>query len=588
MRVIYPYGLNETEATNESEVHAGYNFELQFGAKKLSPRGPIDLKGTAPNGGSINGIMQLVTRANSVTTLIYADASTPTLYNWTGANTSTAFTSVRTTSSDSMLRAAYWSLTDCLTITDLRKLTPLLNWNGTACTRQKTGLGVGSTTVITSISEASGTYTVLEAGHGLVAGDLAIIAGTTNAGHNAEHEVTNVVSAGAWDYVDAVGYGASTDGTAEKGVELFAKYSVVHNGRLWLFNITTDTDENAHMILASAFEDYESFDTVTRSGAATGNEAFYTLSPDLKSINGVTSFNRQLLISTEDGAIHRLIGVDAADYQFATYYSGSAAIGEESMANIGNDVIYMRNSGNIDLLGAKVESSDVGADDISRFIPTTIHDLTESLTVYDQAHQKVFFFVGDKILVLFKDILATSQGSPWSVYKTALTDSSGSIFDTKAATYIRRPSETVYTIYFGDVDGNIYDLNGTGYGDNSTSIALSVTKPLIESTRLKILRGYIQYRRFGQFNCSVIFDWSEEYNQTICDLTLKGSTTTEEPPYYGAEVYYGGDFYYNEGFEFADTVSKQNFSPAGRSDGFFMTFYADTTVQWQVDHIELT
>ena len=589
--LTFDFGLNETEATQQTEAQEGYNFDLELGAKRLFPRKPIDLKGTVPNAGSVNAILQLVKRDDSETTLIMGDATTPTLYSWTGTNTTTAFTSERTTNiaSTSMLRGTYWSLDDHLVITDLRKLTPLLNWDGSSVTRQKTALGGGTAKANTGISEAAGTYTVLTASHGYSVGDTVIIAGTDNASLHGEHEVTSVPSAGAWQYVDTAGLGGttSTHGTSELTVELFAKYGIVHNGRMWLFNVKDGSNDNPHMILASAFEDHESYDTVNRSGVASGNAAFYTLTPDLKPINGAWVFNKQLIISTVDGALHRLSGVDAADYQFTTYFAGSAAIGEESGANIGNDVIYMRKSGNIDLLTTTDRSGDVRADDISRYIPDTTKDLTGSLVVYDQKNQKVLFFLDNKVIVLFKDILATGGGSPWSVYKTSVVDSNGGmIFTTKAASYIRRPGESSYSVYFGDADGNIYDLNGAGTGDNGTDIIMSRKTPLIETTRLSILRGNIQYRRLGQMVISLIFDWSNEYNETQCDITLKGPSSTDAPNYYGGAVYYGGTFYYNEGFAFDEKVSKQNFSPAGRADGFFLTLYTETDVQYQIDNIK--
>jgi len=603
-KLEFNFGLNETESTQPTEALSGYNFELELAATRLFPRKPIDRKATVPNAGSVNGLMQLVERDGTETSLVYgAEATTPTLYSWTGGDTSTAFTNVRTTTmaSASMLRDTYWSLDDHLIITDLRKLTPLLNWNGTSASRHKTNLGGGVTTANTAITESpSGTYTVLSAAHGLVPGDLAFVVGAVPDALNGEHEVTNVPSAGAWVYTDTDSIGnSSTHGTTEKDVDLYAKYSIVHNNRLWLFNITTIEGgvktENPHMVLASLFEDSESFDTVNRNGIATGNAAFFTLTPDLKEINGVALFNKQLIISTHDGALHRLSGLDAADYQFTTYYAGSAAVSEEATVNIGNDVIYMLRGGGIDLLGATDTSGDVRADDVSRWIPTTTKDLTESTAVYDQQNQKVFFFLPDKILVLFKDILATGGGSPWTVYETDLTDSDGSIFDTKGVRYMFRPTTTDQTIYFGDSDGNIYDLNGTGVGDNGSNIVVSRKTPLLDTTRQTILLGNIQYRRLGEFSCSLIFDWSSEYNTTQCDITLKGPSSTQtEVAYYNDAAYYENPAtsntrtdYYNEGFTFTGKVSKQNFSPAGRSDGYFMTYYSESTVQFQIDNINL-
>lgn len=603
-RITFEFGINETESTTDKEALTGCNFDLELGARRLFPRKPIDLKGTVPNGGSVNGIMQLVTRDDVETTIVYGAGSvtTPTLYSWTGANTSTAFTLERTTNLDSasMLRAVYWSLDDHLSITDLRKLTPLLNWDGTDATRHKTGLSVGSPAAV-ALTCSTGTVTAVAAGHGLSVGDLSTIAGASQADFNGEHEVLTVPTSTTFTYAITTCPTTTATGssiTFDAGIDLYAKYGVVHNGRLWLFNIDTVNGgvraENPHMILGSAFENPESFDTVNRSGTATGNAAFFTLTPDLKPINGVALFNKQLVISTIDGSLFRLIGLDASDYQFVQYFAGSSALGEESMANIGNDVTYLRKGGNIDLLSTTDRSGDVRADDLSRWIPKSTEDIQSAITVYDQFNQKVLFILDDRILVMFKDILeaggGSPEGSPWSSYKTQLTDSAGDfIFKTKAATYIRRPGLTTYSIYMGDLDGNIYDMDGSGVGDNGTDIVVQRKTKLLEMDRAQIMQGNVRYRRFGEMNISLIFDWANEYNITQSDLTLKGVPPgAQVPAYYNNISFYNSaNDFYNEGFSFADKVSTQNFSPSGRAEAFFLTFYTETTVQFQIDHIAL-
>jgi len=596
-RITFDHGVNETESTQPTECESGYNFELQLASHHLKPRLPIDLKGTVPNAGSVQGLMQLITTTDTETTLVYGggQVTTPTLYSWTGANTSTAFTSVRTTNLDSssMLRGAYYALDDYLTIVDIQKLTPILNWNGASCSRHKTGLTSGSPQSVTGLTCSGGTVTATEAAHGRAVGDLVTIAGANEATFNGEYEILSVPTTTAFTYAITACTTTTATGTitADAGVDLYAKYGVVHNNRLWLFNIKTDTDDNPHVILASAFESATAFDTVNRSGVATGNEPFYIVTPDLKPINGVAVFNKQLIISTVDGSLHRLVGTDADDYQFVTYFGGSAAIGNESIANIGNDVVFMKRGGNIDLLSATDTSGDVRADDVSRFLPDTIADLTYANIIYDQQHQKVLFFLPSQVLVFFKDIAAQGGGSPWGIYKTQLTASFDnlSIFNSKAIHYMRRPQETTLTVYFGDNDGNIYDINGSGTGDNGEDIIIDRRTALIESTREIILQGYIHYRRLGEMNCSLLFDWANEYNETQADITLKGPPASQaDPTYYGGGYYYNeADNFYNEGFAFAEKKSRQNFSPAGRSEGFNFTFYTETTVQFQIDYVAL-
>ena len=151
MKMIFDGGLNENDGAALNECQEGYNFDLVFGDTNLKPRKPLDLKGTAPLGGAISGIMQLIMRDNTETTLIFEDdAVTPTIYDWDGSST---FTSKRTANlaTDSKLRSAYYSLDDVLVITDMNKGTPIMSWDGTTLSRHKTALTDGAGVSITSI-----------------------------------------------------------------------------------------------------------------------------------------------------------------------------------------------------------------------------------------------------------------------------------------------------------------------------------------------------------------------------------------------------------------------------------------------------
>ena len=137
MKLTFEGGLNENDGTQLNECQEGYNFDLVFGDTNLIPRKPLDLKGTATNGGNIAGIMQLIKKDDTDTTIVYEDdAVTPTIYLWDGGST---FTSKRTTNvaTDSKLRSTYFALDDTLSITDINKNTPLLRWDGTNVTRHK-------------------------------------------------------------------------------------------------------------------------------------------------------------------------------------------------------------------------------------------------------------------------------------------------------------------------------------------------------------------------------------------------------------------------------------------------------------------
>jgi hypothetical protein len=393
--------------------------------------------------------------------------------------------------------------------------------------------------------------------------------------------------------------------TTGLGTDLYARYGAVKDGRVWLANVKTTTD-TPHLIVASKFEDPTSYDTSLRGGPgsqgggtfATGQEAFYVLSPDLKPINGMTFFFNQLVISTEGGKLFKLTGTSGSTYQFVDFYPGSAAIGTESMANIGNDLIYMRKGGRVDLFSATQESGDVQTDDISAWIPTTIKDLTGAIVTYDQTNQKVFFFITDKVLVLFKELIG-GEVSPWSVYKTAQTFG----FNTNGAKYMKRPGTDIYSVYFGDSAGRVFDMNGSGAGDaGSSSIAvLRRTRYIYDgeggdkqgkgaiNLKNKILNGLVQYRRIENA-CDVTlgFDWGDEYNVSQSVVSLKGAPTAFAGNYWGGSSYWSGaSTYWNEGLAFAQKISSQSFSPTGKGPGFFFSVSLDTTTNFQIDSIDL-
>src|SRR5688572_4269530 len=359
--------------------------------------------------------------------------------------------------------------------------------------------------------------------------------------------------------------------TTGLGTDLYAKYGVVHLGRVWLANVTTTTD-TPHLIAASRFEDPTSFDVAQRAVSGTFSSvapAFYLLSPDLRPINGMKLFQDQLIFSTEGGRLFKLTGTSPTDFALEDFYAGSAATGDESMENIGNDVIFMKSGGNIDLLSATEKFGDVSADDVSRWIPDTVENLTGSITVYDQIRQKVFFFVSGKILVLFKDLIG-GELSPWSVYKTQ----EAFAFNTNAAAYIKRPGTQQYSVFFGDEVGRIFDLNGSvGGGDAGTEDVVVLRKTrfiqngeggdrfgrnALDFTR-KVLSGVVVYRRVSMpCDVSLTFDWGDEYNESTSVVTLKGAPTVDNPAYYSGMHYYSGaGSYYSIGNRFAQKISSQ-------------------------------
>lgn len=522
MKIYFSGGLNEQQQPSLHEAALGsYNFDLSKDRNALIQRAPFDLKGTATNAGDVRGILQLIKRDDSETTLIQAGN---VLYSWDGA---ASFTSVGSPNASSQLRGCYWSLDDYLLVTDLQKLTPVSRWNGTTFSTQTTGLGA----------------------------------------------------------------------------TLYAKYAIVHQNRVWLFNVTAGTD-TPHMIVASAFEAPTSFDTTKRAvndTFTTGLEAFYMLTPDLRGINGVTkSLSGDLIISTKEGSLFKLTGTTPDNYSFSEFYPYSNAVGNEAMGSMGNDIVYMRKHGSIDMVTATQNYGDIAADDLSRWIPTSVNGLDDAIIAYDQYRQKVLFFVDNKVLVLFKDVLyggalvgesgERAKLSPWSVYKT---QDSGS-FNTNAAAYIRIPGTLQYSVYFGANDGRIFDINGDGVsGDAGANdiVMLRKTKYISDADGIDFMRGItkgiLRYRRRSNVSFNIQIDWADEFNESLVTINLKEDAGLNVS-YYGGSVYYGGAYYYNSTAPVLEKISHINFSFVGRGTGAVVTLSSTDTLPYQVEMLELT
>lgn len=385
--------------------------------------------------------------------------------------------------------------------------------------------------------------------------------------------------------------------TTGLGASLYAKYAIVHLGRVWLFNVTSGTN-TPHLMVASAYETPTSYDTSLRaqdSSFTTGNEAFYMTTPDLLPINGVALFFNTLIISTDNGRIWKLTGTDSTDFAWLPFYSGSAAVGTETMANIGNDIVYMKRGGSVESLISTQDYGDVRADDLSRWIRNVTKDITDCRTVYDQKRQKVYFFNSNGSMpVLFKD-MQPSGLSPWSVYKTDHTSN----FDTSAAVYMRRPGGTDWFVYFGDSSGNIYQLEGTGEGDNGdTDIPVTRRTLLIEEikdsefekgykTNFDRLQGRVHYRRVADVDLVMDFEWGDDYSITQCTVPLEGPPVGDSSNYFGGSAYFGGAFYFNSGFFYSDRVSTKGFSPVGQGEGVYIDLSVTSSQRFDIIKIQV-
>lgn len=372
----------------------------------------------------------------------------------------------------------------------------------------------------------------------------------------------------------------------------YSRYSAVHQGRVVHANIKTDSTALPHVLLFSDFEDAENYDqSSTKQGAAqapgntslTGDEAFWLVTPDLRPVNALLEFFDTLVVSTTGGKMFRLTGYDAKTFNFEEFYPRSAALGDEAVATIGTDIIYMKEGGAIELLSATERFGDVSVDDLSRFILDITKTISDAQIIYDQTEQQVLFFVDGRVLVMDKARLVGNL-SPWSIYDTAMANN----FNTKAAAYLRHTDKTWRTLW-GDDSGNVYNFHGSGLsGDGGAEDIFTYrVSPRIEAldTMNQPLYGSFEYKRLGEVTVNASMDWTESYAVSRSSIPLKGEFSTGTAVVYGGAFYYGESWYYGQGSIQANPISIKGFSPVGRGPSFTLRLDVNSCSDFRINRI---
>jgi hypothetical protein len=304
----------------------------------------------------------------------------------------------------------------------------------------------------------------------------------------------------------------------------------------------------------------------------------------------VQVIHNQLVISTERGRLYKLTGTDANDYAWQPFYLGSAAVGHETMVNIGNDIAYMKEGGAIDLLSATQSFGDVRADDLTRWIQSSVSGLSDAIACYDQVRQKVYWFTQNdtatvgRALVLFKDVLPSGL-SPWSIYETDHASS----FITSAVKYMRKPGTTDYYVFWGDDAGHVFYMEGdtNGDGETATEIVTSRTTKLLEGDAYsKVMIGSVRYRRLNQVSLDLTAEWAEDLGDSSSSVVLKGPTS-DDASVWGSGSYWGGGSYWGSGTVALSKPSARSFSHVGVGTAFKLTASVSSTKRFHVDHLEL-
>jgi len=131
VQIRFGFGLNTRASEDEidpRECSAGQNFILDLENREFRNRPPFDLIATSPNAGSIDGFAQLLKADGTTSTLVQSGTN---VYKWDGAS---GFTKVGTVLTGTKMRgplSANWTLDDKVIISDIAKVNPICEWDGT-------------------------------------------------------------------------------------------------------------------------------------------------------------------------------------------------------------------------------------------------------------------------------------------------------------------------------------------------------------------------------------------------------------------------------------------------------------------------
>lgn len=345
----------------------------------------------------------------------------------------------------------------------------------------------------------------------------------------------------------------------------YAKYLNISNERAVFSHVKDGSSTSRHMIVGSLRSDYTQITVTDRPSSALSEEdPFFLLTPDLKPINGHVEAFGTAIISTERGQLFNLSGASAKDFSFDPFYPGSAATGEESVAYIGNDIVYGR-QGRIESVTDTNRFGDSENDDLTKKVADQIAGFSGWRSVYNSRLHRVYLFPDDESEVWVLDTaLRGGETSPWMRWRT----SHALAFQPSFVMSMLDPADGLEYVFMGDASGNFYRLEGDGDdGDGGTSTITVewLSKQFVAKldSELYDLEGYIRYRKDQAATVDLVFEYAgtEIFNKS---LTVEIPEVTAVN-YYGGDVYYGGDFYYGS---VSGRVSRQKIHPPGQAGEF--------------------
>jgi hypothetical protein len=362
----------------------------------------------------------------------------------------------------------------------------------------------------------------------------------------------------------------------------YAKYLNISDERAIFAHVKDPTTTSRHMIVGSMRSEYTVISNSQRPSSALSEEdPFFLLSPDLKPINGHVEAFGTAIISTERGQLFNLSGSSAKDFKFDPFYAGSAAIGDESLAYVGNDLIYGR-QGRVESVTDTDKFGDSANDDLTLKVADQIAGFSGWTTVFNsRLNRAALFPTGQSEVWMLDTALRGRDVSPWMRWRTTHPLA----FQPTFVMSLLDPSDGLEYTMMGDASGNLYRLEGDGTdGDGGTSPVQLEFLTRVFTAKLDAkaydLEGYIRYHKDQAASVELIFEYAGEEIFTK-SITVDLAAVTDAN-YYGGSAYYGGEFYHGS---ISGRLARRKFHPPASANEFQIRIKVTSTTQPRISSI---
>lgn len=365
--------------------------------------------------------------------------------------------------------------------------------------------------------------------------------------------------------------------------EFKARYLNVSNERAVFANVSDPGATSPHMMVGSKRGDFTNISVAQRpSSSLSAEDPFFLLTPDLRPVNGLVEAFGATILSTEKGQIFNLTGDNATDFAFDDFYPGSAASGRESLAYIGNDIIYGR-QGRIESIRDTDRFGDAETDDLSRPISDQVEGYTGWTTVYNSRLNRAYAFPsGQSEVWVANTAMIGGELSPWMRWTT----NHSLAFQPTFVMSMLDPVDGLEYTFMGDGDGNFYRLEGSGASGDAGSADITtewlsslITAPL--DSQVYRAEGWIKYRKNVAATVTLTFEFAGEN-------AFDESVTIEIPaisgaPHWGGDIYWGGDWYF--GVANFNRLIRRKFGVPGQGNEFQVRLAVTGTTNHAINEV---